>query len=132
MTGFTGKHVFFTEKSSNSDPLKMAAKMAAKKQHAPQFFAQYSTTFNSMFGSSFRPFFTTSTQFQAKFEPRNGISILPSLYKKNERNQDFGFKSITSRTAFARKLYFGVLVQLAVIGGLQYLPYVICPSLPYG
>ena len=126
-TVFTGGNEFLSGKSSNSDASRMA-----NKQHGEEFSTQYSTSFTSIFSSSFKPFHRSSSQISPRSDKKNEIPTLPSLYQKNVRNIDFGFKSITSRTAFARKLYFGVLVQLAVIGGLQYLPYIACPSLPYG
>ena len=124
MTGFKGKNVFFSEKSLNSDPLKMAAR---KPNYDTQFGSTFSTTFGSIIGLSFG----TPTG-PTKFEKPGGLSSLPALYKKNVRNLDFGFKAINSRTAFARKIYFAVLIQLGVIAFLQHLPFLLCPSLEYG
>lgn len=106
----------------------------ARIQHGDQFIGQYNTqysnpntqfsnTFSSVFYNTIKP--AINKQFSpqpGKFGKRPGIPSLPSLYQKRTDEVDSRFKSINTRTAFARKIYFTVLVQLAVLIGLQSIP----------
>lgn len=107
------------------------SKKMAKNQHGDQFISQYnnqyntqySSTFNSVFYNTIRPAFAKHVIGRPeRFGKRSGIPSLPSLYQKRTDEIDLRFKSINIRTAFARKIYFTVLVQMAVLIGLQSIP----------
>ena len=123
-TSLESKPMGMAKADSNWDQLK-----AAKKQHSDLYNTQYSSSYNtqysnlsSIFYSSFKPFYSPDS-IASKFERKARKPTLPSLYKKNVCDVDFGFKSITTRTTFARKIYFTALVQLGVLLFLQYLPH---------
>lgn len=105
----------------NMNEIKMA-----KKMYNDRFNAHYShissIIYNSPHGKklAIKPaFHKQQPQSHLNLGNKMTISSIPSIYSKKVDNEDFGFGSKKNQILFVRKVYFAVLLQLALVIGLQ-------------